>query len=242
MLRLSPTKLQAWYEAGCPAKWDFDRKWESRIPNIFAETGTAVHALMDGSVRPSDDTDETVMQFYNKLRGMLDTYGITVMFTEVKLEWQIFNDLLLEEPIIWAEKVDAIGTLTDGAPVIIDYKTNWGRGWKQHTDGRYPQSLIFQSSGYMMVPPKEVWNKTAWPKSLIYMVSPRYGQPQVIRYDYNEKDQENLIDAIDGAALSMAHFHNIDNWPKVRGKHCMDCPFIEPCYGNEKWEVNFKAR
>lgn len=233
-LRLSPTKLQAWFEAGCPAKFKYEQIWESIEGNKFLEVGTEVHTIMEKGVGDHIISEwEETPKFAMKLQDLLDALDLEILFTEKKIEWEI------RPGVIWAEKIDAIGRFRrNGELVVIDYKTNWGKGWKPIAPLIVPASLIFQSPSYLMTPPG--WDGD-WPKRLIYIVAPLWSPGEYHIVTHSEEAEQNLLEAIDVAAASIRVAEK-QNYPKVRGKLCLDCRVREICYELPAWESNFKAK
>lgn len=230
-LRLSPTSLQRWFEASCPAKWEYEWQWR-RIgrDEKFLDVGSDVHEVMAGN-GPSGNNLEEVTKFVEKIRGIVADSGITLVGPrEQKFTWELNNG------VIWSIKIDDFGVLSDGTKVIVDYKTNWGRGWKQTPSGMIPQSLAFQSPAYLMPPPvREIQD---WPNSIVYVVSPLWGPGQTFRFDWDMTMEMNLMNSINGVVAAI----EAGGYPRIFGKQCLECPFQPKCYGEDGEEKLYVSR
>lgn len=242
--RLSPTTLARWFELGCPASWDLQRRYDSLVPNIHLELGSAVHALMEGSKPKELEPGLTRMseQIAAKMRQMKTDLGLTVLFSKTDglpmVEQKYVYRLL--PGIDYVCKFDFIGTDMNGVPVIVDWKSTMGNGWKQVGDIA-PQSLAFQSISYLITPPKKVRDTMGlpiadWPKKLYYVVGPARGPCQVHEYNWRDEDYANFKAALQMAADAI----KTGAFPKIYGKHCLECDVKSICFNLEGWQANYR--
>lgn len=234
-VRLSPTKLQAWYEAGCPAKFQYEQEWEPAEGNKFLEVGSEVHRLMENNGTGEVEWEETD-KFVSKLEDLLAALDVEIEQTETKIEWEI------EPGITWVVKFDAFARFRkNGELVVLDYKTNWGKGWKDIAPLIVPAALAFQSPAYLMQPPLNVWGGE-WPSRMIYLVAPLWSPGQYHIVSRNEESERNLHAAIVVAASAIRTAEEQGTYPKVRGKLCLDCKVKSICYDLSGWESEFKEK
>lgn len=248
-VRLSPTALMAWYKLGCPAAWAFSRAFTQNEPNIHLQLGTAVHDLMQGIPLPKDFPEglgKTAVTIADKMNDLKTTLGLTVVLdtynlplVERKYEWEILPG------IQYVCKIDLLAVTQDQETVIVDWKSTLGNGWRSITADEdhifFPQVFTFQSVSYL-VPPSLVIQtdllpgELAWPKKLLYIVGPARGPCQLFEYHPREEDYANFKIALQLAA----HAIRAGNFPKVHGRHCLECEWREPCYQVEGWEQRFR--
>lgn len=237
-VRLSPSSLASWYDKGCPAAWNFEQTWDLIAPDKFLTTGIEVHRLMEGTAVEADITDGTTRNFYIKLRDMFNALGFEVLYRELKQEFP------LTPKITWVRRMDAIvRNPQDGTLSIVDFKTQWGNGWKAMENGVAPQALGFQSAGYVYPSPRKYFpkdwpKKTPWPDHVLYIVAPLRGSVQVFDYG-DEKDSRN--DFLTAAKLAAASIQT-RKFPKVVGKQCLECKFRQMCHNMPGWEALYKSK
>lgn len=238
MIRLSPTSLQQWYEQGCPARWNFEREWEPKAPNVMAERGKLVHRIMESKAKTKDmRADKIATRMAVALSDALTASGIQLFGTpEIKEEFQIRDD------VTWVRRIDRFA-LMDGRPIIVDWKTT-GNGWRsgENAEGQFtPQANAMQSIGYLLPSPTpgSLGRLDGWPpKTILYFVVGMRGPAQVYRYDWKEDDFYNFNQLVD-AASGMIDSHY---FPKVYGKHCLGnattspCPMHQLCFQTPGWE------
>lgn len=243
---LSPSSLASWYDMGCPAQWQFNRDWEPLEPNPVTEFGTKVHRMLEEPDYAAQEVlkDRRAESYYRKIKFVRDSITSEVLHTELR---QRFNLTFVEYgdgltcDVMWGRRIDLIATLRDGSTAIIDYKTHLGRGWRSLKSNKkdvYPQSLGFQSMGYMAAPPDIPEGLKEWPKTVIYIVGSLAAQAQVIRVDYTAGDMDTFLELVESAASIMAH----SNYVPRPGKHCHDCRFAAMCYNQPGWRKMYKKR
>lgn len=259
-VRLSPTSLDKWFTSGCPKAWDYSRSLTDTQPNIHLLLGNAVHGLMDGRYNP-DGMDEhsahdlpgltpeifkMAVMIYRKMVAIKTDLGLTVLLDSHNLpliEKKYVHRLL--PGIDYVCKIDMLAIDYDGVPVVVDWKSTMGNGWKQIAvnvdESVTPQRLAFQSISYLITPPKRVRDAiglplNGWPKKLYYIVGPARGPCQIYPYEWKDEDYDNFKTALQMAATAIRANH----FPKIKGKHCLDCDWKSPCYGTEGWQERFK--
>ena len=235
LLYLSPSSLNRFYDSRCPASWEFGRKLEAiGKKDEMMDRGTLVHSMMEGTVPVSDVTDTLAKSLYDKLISLKSGLNIQITETEVWQEFEIIPG------VIWQRKIDGIGMEQGGKKILADYKT--GGAWKvipsKNGSVASPKSMGFQAIGYL-IPPPQVKD---WPKQVIFLVAPYRGAPQIFRYNYNKKDHNNLLLAIQHFKESVELFQASGYFPKVRGYPCENCDFVAPCYEEDGWTDKFKKK
>ena len=248
---LSPTWLSKWYELGCPAAWKYGQDWSPLEGQETRERGLAVHRLLSGQFEKRDVDDKIALRMYERLETLRRDRGLTILkdkrgkpLVEV---WQTFP-LPGFPGVYWRRCLDAVAMTLEEKIVIVDWKTHLGRGWKTlpTKDGTSlvaPQSLGFQSPGYTLSPPWEVWEKwglppEAWPTQMLYLVGPAFGEGQIFSYATEAKSVQNFFNAVRGmlAAFTLGTF------PKVYGAHCLVCDFKKVCFEMPGWKAAYTAR
>lgn len=248
-VRLSPTTLANWYQLGCPAAWAFSRAWTALEPNIHLQLGTAVHELMQGQKLPETfpaGLGKSATTIAAKLNELKTNLGLTavldaqqVPIVERKYDWEIVPG------IQYVCKIDLLAETQAEETVIVDWKSTLGGGWRSllideaHTV--FPQALTFQSISYLTPPSPEVQAvllppNRAWPRKLLYLVGPVRGPCQIFEYRRREEDYANFQVALQLAATAL----RAGTFPKVHGRHCLDCEWREPCYQVAGWEQRFR--
>lgn len=222
---LSPSSLQHWFEYGCPARWKLEKDYEPKIENEFATRGKLVHSMLDGSVSVGLVTDRLALAFYSKIDTAFKTSGMTTVENEIPQSFEILPD------IVWVRRIDRIAVLPDDTPVIVDFKTT-GAIWKELKNGIIPQALAFQGPGYTTPPPPDMWTKTPWPATLFYLVSGFKGPASFIRYEATEELTDNFLNSVRMAADAISR----NRFPKIYGKHCLECPVAAACFNDPKWK------
>lgn len=230
-IRLSPTNLDRWFTLGCPAAWDFNYRYSLVEPNPYAQFGNDVHACLEG---PADrPLDQKVVQTAGKLWAAANMLGLSDLdkpIIEKKQEWK------LRAGITFVRKLDRIMLDAAGEPVIVDWKTHAGYGWKQYPtpDGlsRFtPQSMGTQTAGYFLKPPKKILAETGltrWPTKMYYIVAPARGVAQIFYEEQSDDADANFQTLLTQAAQAIL----TQQYPKVHGKHCSDCEFFDLCFQN----------
>lgn len=246
---LSPSRLTAWYDMGCPAQWDYNNKWSTLETPRPLELGSKVHKALEDPEKYGDLQDDRQAELiYNKLRSIRDTIiqeiiPINGKYSEHFQRFEIAFDRFI---VVWTRKIDVIVRLFDGTSAILDYKIAMGRGWKSIQSGGgivYPQSLGFQSIGYLITDPVVVPAEWAgWPDTMLYLVGSMSASPQVIRYDYDKKDYHNFMDLLYLAAASIQESNKESGFPKRYGKNCLECPFSAMCYEAPGYKDLYKKR
>lgn len=217
MVWLSASSLQRWYDSGCPAQWNYERKYRTKEVHPIAARGIDVHALLEGSKKESDIEDKFTLQLYDKLLQARQLLGLTILATEVRQQFEIVPG------VTWTRILDVIATDRKGEPLILDYKTA-GAAWKQTGQGIIPRAEGFQTPSYMYPPPKGVWKETKWPKQMLYLIAPFRGQVQFIYV--KEYDKRNFLDAVKSCAAAV----RAGVFPKVKSGKCIECPMRPLCF------------
>lgn len=248
-VKLTPSNLTYWYESGCPAAWDFDREWEALGSKEWAERGTLVHSMMEGTLKRADVDDKLALAFYDKLNEFWVASGWTAIkdldgkpLDEVKQRFRIAPGVDI------SRKIDRLATDENGKPLIIDWKTTPGYGWKTVTGvdytNVYPQAHGFQSIGYLLPPPADEWakrrmpKKLKWPKRMVYVVAPLRGAVQVLSYEWSDEDYENFVQATEVVSVAAKK----ERFPKIMGKACFDCRYKALCHESPGWEGQYRRR
>lgn len=248
-VRLSPTSLMAWYKLGCPAAWAFSRAFTRNEPNIHLQLGTAVHELMQGQPLAEDFPEglgKTAAAIADKMNDLKTMLGLTVLLdnyalpiVERKYEWEIVPG------IQYVCKIDMLALTPEDETVVVDWKSTLGNGWRSimadEDHNFFPQVLTFQSVSYLIPPSQAVQAEfiplnVPWPKKLLYVVGPARGPCQLFEYRPREEDYANFKIALQLAADAIRN----GAFPKVHGRHCLECEWREPCYQVEGWEQRFR--
>jgi hypothetical protein len=245
-IRLSPTRLYRWYALGCPAAWDYERRWTPVEPNPIFKLGTEVHKLLDGTLKPEEITHRSAYTIYLKLVELKSALGLTVCLdqnqkplVEIKQEWRIAGTPEIE----FVRKVDFIGTLPDGETVLVDWKTHLGYGWKmllnESNELFAPQALGFQSPSYLIPPPQallDLIGLSEWPTLILYLVGPARGPAQRFKFEWEQNAEDNFLFALHQAAAAASTGY----FPKVYGRHCHDCEMAGPCFQAPGWSEAYQ--
>lgn len=222
MIYISPTRLQRWFELGCPARWNFERNWEPKAKNEWAERGTLVHAMLDGSKKLKDVKDLSALRLYQKLKDALAFSDLEIESMELEQTIPI-KEL---EDVMLVRRIDVKGKL-NGQSVLLDYKTA-GVEWKSIGD-IVPQTYTFQGPGYLYPPP----DLPEWPTTMHYLVVPLYrGTVHFHPYHKNAPDDLNFLEAVKMLRDAIIG----DYQPKIRGKGCLDCDMAPVCYDIPGWK------
>lgn len=231
-LRLSYSSLQFYFESGCPAAWKFRQEMRPKAIHPFAATGILVHSVMAQEKKIEEVEDKNVLMYVKKLRELANTTGIVILKREF---WRTVD---IMPGVEWVAKIDFRGTNYGGQDILGDWKTT-GNGWKHPLDGQIsPVARSFQGSGYLTR-----GNEKKWPRMLYNFVVGFRGPGEVIIYRYNEKDDENLKEAIQVVKKQK-------RFPKVYGKHCLGvkpdgsdkCDFFAACFKTKDWEDEYTQR
>ena len=224
MIYLSPTRLQRYYESGCPAKWNYEREWEPREKNEFAERGTLVHRMLSGDIDLSIVEDPLAHNFYRKLKDAELLMGFNAVERELRQEFPLTDD------VMWVRVIDAKGFIGQ-TQYILDYKTT-GAVWKSLVEGITPQTLAMQSPGYL-------WSyEPDWPAEMLYLVAGFRGPAATFRYQLSEADRANFMEAVTMCASALKAGYN----PKIRGKGCLDCEMKDVCYDLPGWKKKYTKK
>lgn len=234
---LSPSGLKAWYDAGCPRRWHYDRDWRPKEPNEFIETGIETHAVMAGAMDLDEAKWKNTPMFQEKLQALINLSGLMkVGKPELEQQFEILPG------VVWTRILDQLARTTAGTLIALDYKTT-GAGWK-FLENTFiaPQALGTQSIGYLYRPPAtmEVWDwpaKPDWPETLWYLVVSFRGPGNIIPYQYTRVDEENFFGLLRGAVAAIREAR-ASNWPRAYGRNCLGCPFDKMCFnldGHEKF-------
>jgi len=243
MIYLSPSSLTRWFNQydldgklfHCPAAWDYGRKYERLEPQPIAEQGIAVHKLLEGSLAPSDVTDTQTLTMFTKIAEVREMLGLTILHAEVRQEIKLLVGVTL------VRIIDAIAKTKGGDFVLLDYKSTPGNGWKVMPNSIAPQSLGFQSPGYLMPPSLDktkVLGLKTWPKTILYLIGPARGPAQYFTYESSAEDFVHFTKA----AAQVAYVIRKNTFPKVKGKHCLNCPFQGPCYDLPDWRAALREK
>ena len=225
MIYLSPTRLQRWFECGCPAKWNFERIYESKKKSEFAERGTLVHAMLAGEIDITTVEDTTAMMFFRKLEDARRMMGFVVEEKELRQEFPLMED------VMWVRVIDVVGRI-DKTPTILDYKTT-GAVWKMIADQTAPQAMASQSPGYLWRP-----SEVSWPTEMVYLVAGFRGAAGIYRYTKNDADDANFLEAVTMCRDALKAGYN----PKIRGKGCLECEMKDVCYELPKWKSKYTKK
>lgn len=231
-IRLSPTNLSRWFTLGCPAAWDFSYNYSPVEKNEFAEFGTHVHTIIEKTDLDFTPTKAEV-QAAGKLWAYANQLGLHDFdppIAEIKQEWK------LAPGVVFVRKIDRIMSNAGGEPVIVDWKTHAGYGWKRKPgEGMSiitPQSIGTQTPGYFLPPPKKVLEEsglTRWPTAMYYIVSPARGPAQAFYEERNDESDQNFQTLLK-LALEGIRTSQKEGFPKNYGKQCFECEFFALCF------------
>lgn len=254
--RLSPTSLTNWFYNRCPAAWKYSQDYELREPSIHLRVGTMVHNLMEGlavgeALRLDSDAAKSAVPIYQKLIDMKSNLGLQVIFDHDKNPYIERKQVWRIAPYVdFVTKIDCLCWDENGLPVVVDWKSTLGNGWKTMplgTDGtdRFftPQMHGFQSVAYLVPRPPRLLRETKidgmkWPSRMLYLVGPARGPVQVFSYSWNEGDYANFKQALQLVSQAVAG----GRFPKVYGKHCFECEYKGPCLEPLGWQADYLRR
>lgn len=238
MIYLSPSSLDAWYRNGCPARWQYEKAWEPKEKNEFAERGTLVHAMLSGDIDPDSVTDKTALMFFQKIKDADAFSGLTTLATELRQEFSLAEQGYPD--IVWVRRIDRIALTQEGRPVIVDYKTT-GALWKTlEGSDIVPQTLGFQTPGYLLDAPQDQWPEglRSRPLSVYYLVAGFRGAASFYRVDDSAELSANFFRAIGLIECAIKENH----FPKIHGKACLECPMNAVCYSLPGWRKKYTKR
>ena len=227
---LSPSSLQAWFDYGCPAAWNYSRQYVPKDEDTtFLDRGSRVHTMLaKGLDQASRDSLDNML--YQKIVRLIRSEGLE--FVPETAEKRRRFEIL--EGVFWTNYTDRLAWDRKGETLIVDYKTA-GAPWKQVEGSRkVPQALSVQATGYVFPDPKV----DHWPKRLVFLVAPLRGEAQAFYYRRTKQDEANLLSAIHIAAEAIRP----GVFPKIRSRACKECPFRFPCFDVAGWQKRYTTK
>lgn len=248
-IRLSPSSLSAWWTSGCPAKWKYERGFESADPkdSEALQRGISVHSLLEGKSL-SAEPDKITATMYQKLRDLVAASGFRILASELTQKFRLPIDGINIE---FTRRVDAIVQLPDTRIAVVDWKTTGGMGWKTAIMEEAvvaPQALAFQTPGYLIRDPSKrlsdygIGTELIWPDYIVYCVVGFKGAPQMFYRQRSEEDEQRFLWLAEMAARSIYMCETNDNYPKNFGRGCLDCKMRPMCFNEPNWPTKVKEK
>ena len=221
--RISATALKNFYT--CPQRYLYYTELEPLQPKPkWLQDGIDAHALMAGETVPKASPEAT--RHYARLTDLVEIAELRILAREVRQEIKLTRYVNL------VRIIDALGYDKYGQPVLMDYKTV-NKMWY----GRAFETETFQTQVYLL-PPEKPKPLSAWPTTMLYLVSSGDGKQQIFPSRKDKDDRENVIHAV-GVIRDAAK----RGWfPKNRGYNCRYCDFCDACYKAPGWEKLYKER
>lgn len=236
-MKLSASSLSRWFSCGCPAQWNYSRQWKPEsIEDENLKRGILVHALLDGTHKVTKDTDPVALKLAEKIRKGMQMIRLNVFPSTFETTQKfLLHDLKVPGyPHLTVEitrRIDAIGLDSRGF-CVVDYKAT-KLGWKVE-QARGIQATLYTLNNGSRLSDYGIGSDQGWPQRILFVVAGLKGRlPQILEYQFDQTDYENLLSLIKTAILQIKIAEE-QGWPKHYGYPCTRCSYTNLCLNNSE--------